>query len=162
MFIRSERLFLRPLWPEERAELHGLIDAAALDGRPHAELEPGDVDETRTASRLDASVELLITLPSGDRGAPIIGAIRLALANKPELHGWIAPAYRGRGYDLEATAAVISLSRALGHGDPVVCGDPEGPAIRRTMVTSPERAGNEIAKDLAPSKPALRKRRMAA
>ncbi|WP_370073167.1 GNAT family N-acetyltransferase [Novosphingobium sp. THN1] len=30
MFIRSERLFLRPAWPEDWAELHALIDDEAV------------------------------------------------------------------------------------------------------------------------------------
>lgn len=30
MFIRSERLFLRPAWPEDWAELHAVIDDVAV------------------------------------------------------------------------------------------------------------------------------------
>jgi RimJ/RimL family protein N-acetyltransferase len=107
MFIRTDRLFLRPGWPEERAELASLIGGIL-----------GLSDENR--ARIDALTsemypQFSITLP-GEDGAQLIGAIELVdAAGAASLDFWIAEPFRRQGYATEAVRAVLSLARAVGH-----------------------------------------------
>lgn len=112
MFIRSERLFLRPGWPEDWKELSAhLSDTSSysthwmhrakklVQGDPHAHDCPA----------------FLVTLPSMD-DTRIIGFVGFAskgLDASPQF--WIAPDYRGHGYASEALEAVLCLARTLGH-----------------------------------------------
>jgi RimJ/RimL family protein N-acetyltransferase len=107
MFIRTDRLFLRPGWPEERFELATLIagmnrlsdDARARIEAPTSEIYP----------------QLSITVP-GEQGAQLIGGIELVdAAGAASLDFWIAQPFRGLGYATEAVHAVLILARTLGH-----------------------------------------------
>ncbi|WP_295529923.1 GNAT family protein [Novosphingobium sp. Chol11] len=107
MFIRTERLFLRPGWPEERAELaalisgiHGLSD----DARARIESQPSEMFP-----------QFCITVP-GEKGAQLIGGIELVdAAGAGSLAFWIAQPFRGQGFATEAVRAVLNLARTLGH-----------------------------------------------
>ncbi len=107
MFIRSERLFLRPAWIEDRAELidlsHDELIAQAWIAQPQAPRYP----------------RCLITLPDGQAAtgsARVIGTVGLTDCNGPAaLHVWIAPEHCNKGYGTEAAQAALSLARALGH-----------------------------------------------
>jgi RimJ/RimL family protein N-acetyltransferase len=109
MFIRTERLFLRPGWPEERAELAGLILGVQ-----------GLSDEART--RIDTASSAMypqfcITLP-GEQGAQLIGGVELiSAAGATTLEFWIAAAFRNQGFATEAVRAVLGLAQTLGHRD---------------------------------------------
>lgn len=101
MFMRSERLFLRPAWPEDRDEIQkatacGILADAILRG-----CAPGGVQS-----------HFLITVPTMEAPASVIGVIAL---NGPDL--WIAPAHRGQGYAREAARAVRGTAAMLGFGD---------------------------------------------
>jgi RimJ/RimL family protein N-acetyltransferase len=107
MFMRTERLFLRPAWPEERAELAALIvgvqglsdDVRAWIETPASEMYP----------------QFCITVP-GANGAQLIGGIELIdAAGAASLDFWIAQPFRGQGFATEAVRAVLSLARTLGH-----------------------------------------------
>jgi RimJ/RimL family protein N-acetyltransferase len=118
MFIRSERLFLRPAWPEDAAELAGLRKAGPVMSNVPALRLPWN---TESARELIAMVSgrrepgFLITLPSA-RGARLIGAIGLGQdGDDVQLGYWLSEAHWGRGYAAEAARAVLSLARALGH-----------------------------------------------
>jgi RimJ/RimL family protein N-acetyltransferase len=118
MFIRSERLFLRPAWPEDCEELIGLItdelvvrDVATMHWPLTAE------DAQRFIARPNEKLlpHFFITLPTAD-GARPIGSIGLGRdSNEIEIGYWIARRHWGQGYATEATRAVLGLSRALGH-----------------------------------------------
>jgi RimJ/RimL family protein N-acetyltransferase len=118
MFIRSERLFLRPGWPEDWREVLTRItdedvvrnlasvpwpytaeDAMAFVGREQERMLP----------------HFLITLPGSD-GAQLIGCIGLSRFGEDiELGYWIAREHWGQGYATEAARAVLRLAAALGH-----------------------------------------------
>lgn len=118
MFIRSERLFLRPGWPEDGPELLEAIadeavarnladmpwpcaaqDAQALIGMAQERLLP----------------RFLITTP-GQSSSRIIGGCGLIrISGEAELECWIAPDAWGQGYASEAVGAVLGLARTLGH-----------------------------------------------
>ncbi|VWX48618.1 GNAT family N-acetyltransferase [Novosphingobium sp. 9U] len=122
MFIRSERLFLRPAWPEDASDLH----AAIADERvvrnlarvrwPYALADAEDFVGRPQDRRYPS---MLITLPSA-RGARVIGGIGLhedasGVDAPAHLGYWLAPEVWGRGYATEAASAVLRLARTLGH-----------------------------------------------
>lgn len=118
MFIRSERLFLRPGWPEDRVEIFdGIADEAVARN-----LAQPAWPATREAAQQFAELpqdrrypHFMVTLPTSD-GSRLIGAVGLApLGDEVELGYWIARDFWNRGYATEATRAVLSLARTLGH-----------------------------------------------
>jgi RimJ/RimL family protein N-acetyltransferase len=118
MFIRSERLFLRPAWPEDASELAGLREAGPVMSNVPALRLPWD-DESAGAliamTRGRREPGFLVTLPSAS-GARVIGAIGLGRdGDDVQLGYWLSAAHWERGYAAEAARAVLSLARALGH-----------------------------------------------
>lgn len=120
MFIRSERLFLRPGWPEDWEELLARIaDEAAIAANGPAEPWPGQSEPVRafaTAPQERLLPHFLVTLP-GAEGARLLGCAGLSRgpAGDAELGFWIARPHWGQGYATEAARAVLGLARALGH-----------------------------------------------
>lgn len=123
MFVRSERLFLRPGWPEDRSELLGngadrhLMRHLAPVPWGHA---PGPAREPAAPSRHARCPFFLVTLP-GAQGSSLIGVVGIGRQGaadgdgQPELACWIAPDFRRRGYATEAARAVLRLAVTLGH-----------------------------------------------
>jgi RimJ/RimL family protein N-acetyltransferase len=140
MFFRSERLFLRPGWPEDWQELFGLIHDEGivrnLASAPwpytpeHAREFAAKVQETGLPS-------FFVTLPTAD-GAKLIGCAGLGRdGDQVELGYWIARDHWGRGYATEAVRAVLSVARALGHRRVVASHFFDNPASGRVL----EKAG---------------------
>ena len=80
MFIRSERLFLRPGWPEDWAELHALIDDEAVVRNLARAPWPYGPDEARSfaaSAQGTRHPHFFVTLP-GAAGARLIGCAGLA------------------------------------------------------------------------------------
>jgi RimJ/RimL family protein N-acetyltransferase len=118
MFIRSERLFLRPGWPEDWEELLAIIndDGVVLNLArapwPYT-MEHAMEFAAREQDRL--LPHFFITLPTCE-GARLIGSIGLARdGDDIELGYWIARSHWGQGYASEAARAVLRLAEALGH-----------------------------------------------
>ena len=131
MFIRSERLFLRPFWPEDRAELLALLAEEGADRRQDAgwplpcRVAQGAEPEDRRCPRF------LVTLP-GAHGSTIVGVVGLSRAGDAAEAGvWIAPAFRGRGYATEAGRALLSIARSLGFECAMARPDPENDSAAR-------------------------------
>ena len=118
MFIRSERLFLRPGWPEDWAEvLAGLGDEEVVRNLARQPWPFGEADARDFATRAQDrfSPHFLVTLP-GAAGAQVIGGVGLgASGSTGELGYWIARRHWGQGYATEAVGAVIQIARAIGH-----------------------------------------------
>ena len=118
MFYRSERLFLRPAFPEDsRAVYEGICDAGVVAMLASAPWPYRMADAEQFCAReMPANApNFLITLPQAS-GAPVIGSIGLHEKDGAfEMGYWIARAHWGRGYASEAGRAVVDVARALGH-----------------------------------------------
>lgn len=105
MFIRSERLFLRPAWAE---------DWSALE----AEFGSGTGERLRSMAlgRIDPRYpHFLITRPHGE-GVERIGWIALKPGFcGPQVQCRILERHCGQGYAAEAERAVREVARMLGH-----------------------------------------------
>jgi RimJ/RimL family protein N-acetyltransferase len=119
VFIRSERLFLRPIWPEDLAELDFPVDHMLAGMARVAPRHP----------------RFAVTLPDTRHGgAALIGVAALADCDgETELAIRIASAWRNCGLGTEAASAVLTLARALGHRRIVACPFAESPAGARLL-----------------------------
>lgn len=118
MFMRTERLFLRPVFPEDwRGVYRGIADENVVRNLARAPW-PYTEDDARqfcANANADSRTRFVITLPE-EKGAPIIGMIgfeRLDGAGD-ELGYWVGRAWQQRGYATEAVHGVIELAEALG------------------------------------------------
>jgi RimJ/RimL family protein N-acetyltransferase len=117
MFIRTERLFLRPAWAEDASELTRAIGQEAvvrmLARVPwpyHEEHARAWIETAHSASLPD----LLVTLP--EAGGRIVGACGLHEDDgRIEVGYWIEPGHWNRGYATEALNGLLALARTLGH-----------------------------------------------
>jgi RimJ/RimL family protein N-acetyltransferase len=136
MFIRTERLFLRPGWPEEWSELLALVDdeevarnlarapwpytaadAVAFAGGEHERLLP----------------YFFITQPSAE-GARLIGSVGLSRdGGDVELGYWIGRPFWGQGFATEAARAVLRLAKSLGHQQLVASHFVDNPGSARVL-----------------------------
>lgn len=149
MFIRSEKLFLRPAWREDAGELFALFnDRAIIINLARAPWPYGPVDACEFVGRSQGRMypEFLVTLPSGG-GAPIIGGVGLArFGGEVELGYWIARRYWNGGYATEAVRAVLQIAESLGHKHVVARHFVDNPASGRVL----EKSGFHRTGDVAP------------
>lgn len=116
MFHRSERLFLRPAFPEDWAAIAACLgaDEGIVRNLAHAPWPYGE-DAAREFAAMTQDVRLphfLVTLP----GVGVIGSAGLGEhEGEAELGYWIARAQWGQGYATEAAGAVLRIARTLGH-----------------------------------------------
>lgn len=118
MFHRSERLFLRPPFPEDSREVYnGICDAGVVSMLASAPWPYRMADAEQWCARgFDPKTpRFLITLPSAP-GAPVVGCIGLHEEEDGiEMGYWIARDHWGRGYATEAGKSVVGIAGALGH-----------------------------------------------
>lgn len=118
MFIRSERLFLRPGWPEDWEDLLGLIKNETVVRNLASVPWPYSAQDARAFLQRPQKPLLphfIVTLPTAN-GSRLIGGAGLDRdGDDIGLGYWIGPAFWGRGYATEAAGAVLGLARALGH-----------------------------------------------
>ncbi len=111
MFARTERLTLRPAWPEEAPAL------MAVGHEPLARLLTRGLPASDSAgSRIAAprgAYEPRFVIEAHEAERPtLIGAIGLyEEVNGTDLAFWLTPPARGRGYATEAGRAVIDMAR---------------------------------------------------
>ena len=115
MFHRSQRLFLRPPFPEDcSAILRSLNDEAIVRNLARAPW-PYTIEDARSYAALVQNPyfpHFLVTLP--DVG--VIGAAGISEhEGEPQIGYWIAREHWGKGYATEASAAVLQIARMLGH-----------------------------------------------
>lgn len=115
MFNRSERLLLRPPWPEDWQAIHaGINDEGVVRNLARVPWPYGEAD-AREFAALPQDRQLphfLVTRP----GVGVIGSAGLGEhAGEAEIGYWIARDHWGQGYATEAARAVIEIARMLGH-----------------------------------------------
>jgi RimJ/RimL family protein N-acetyltransferase len=117
MFLRTERLFLRPAWLEDAPELTRAIGQEPVVRMlsrvpwPYREEHARAWIATQKEPRLPT---LLVTLP--EENGRIVGACGLHENDRRvEVGYWIEPGYWGRGYATEALGGMLSIARLAGH-----------------------------------------------
>lgn len=120
MFHRTERLLLRPAWPEDwEMILWGIGDERVVRNLAKAPWPYRAADARAFASRPNDPrfPTFLLTLPE-QQGSRLIGCA--GLGPKPsggaELGYWIARPHWGHGYATEGARGVLEVARLLGHG----------------------------------------------
>ena len=137
MFIRTERLFLRPGWPEDWQELlAGIGDEAVVRNLARAPW-PYTADDARSFAaqpQADRTPHFVVTAP-GPRGTQLIGACGLSRddAGQVELGYWISRPHWGHGYATEAAAALLRIAPLLGHRRLVASHFADNPASGRVL-----------------------------
>lgn len=118
MFYRSERLFLRPAWPEDWNAIHAAIDDEGIVRQLARAPWPYTESDARWFAGQPQDARLphfLITRPDGG-GSALIGSIGLSrIEGEVNIGYWIARAHWGQGYATEAGRAMLGLARGLGH-----------------------------------------------
>jgi RimJ/RimL family protein N-acetyltransferase len=118
MFARTERLLLRPSWPEDAAELYTAIHDEGIVRNLASAPWPYTAEEAVRFATLDHDEKypaFLLTLRT-DSAPRIIGACGLGeRAGEAELGYWIARPYWGLGFASEASRAVMHIAKAIGH-----------------------------------------------
>ncbi len=136
MFIRSERLFLRPGWTEDCDELLRLIADEQIVRNLAAAPWPYTRDDAETFLGLRQARLLpnfLITRPSAS-GSEIVGNIGFGRnGDDVEVGYWIGRQHWGKGYATEALRSVLKLARALGHRRLVAGHFVDNPASGRVL-----------------------------
>ena len=118
MFIRTERLFLRPGWPEDLDDLIEAFNDDAIQRTVAVSALPRTRDAVRAYLDRPRNPRLphFFMYLRGAHGAKLVGGIGLGQSGDDvEIGYWIASAYRGQGYAIEALRAVVDQARALGH-----------------------------------------------
>lgn len=135
MFLRTERLFLRPAWLEDAPEL-----ARAIGQEPVVRMlatVPWPYSEEHARNWIEAPrnpflPDLLVTLPG--EGGRIVGCCGLhAKHGEIEVGYWIEPGHWGRGYATEALRGVVSLAQLAGHRRLVSRHAADNPASGRVL-----------------------------
>jgi len=120
MFLRTQRLFLRPAWLEDAPELTRAIGQEAVVRMLARAPWPYREEHARSfieGPRDPRFPNLLVTLPE-QRGIIVGGCGLHPLDDDPgriEVGYWIAPDWWGRGFATEALGGMLSLARITGH-----------------------------------------------
>jgi RimJ/RimL family protein N-acetyltransferase len=118
MFARTERLLLRPSWPEDAAELHAAIADEGIVRNLASAPWPYTAEEAvRFATKdHDENYPAFLLMLRTDSAPRLIGACGLGeRGGDAELGYWIARPYWGLGFASEAGRAVINIAKAIGH-----------------------------------------------
>ena len=114
MFVRTERLLLRPGWPDDASALAAAIANEAIVLNLSKVPWPYDVRDAEAylgRERVASEADMLIFLRT--RGAPrLIGGIGLVAEDGETIMGyWIVPSCWGLGFATEAGRAVVAMAQ---------------------------------------------------
>ncbi len=138
MFHRSERLLLRPIWPEDwQGIFGGIADEGIVRNLARAPW-PYHEDDARAFAQSSvnpAEPRFLITRAAD---AAVIGCIGLDLNDDEytdaiELGYWVARAFWGQGIATEAGRAVLEIAATLGYGKVVASHFLDNPASGKVL-----------------------------
>ena len=136
MFARTERLLLRPSWPEDAQELHRAIDDEGIVRNLARAPWPYSIDDARMfAAAMQPTLYPNFMLMLRTDGAPrLVGSCGLGEHNgEAELGYWIARPYWGLGFATEAGRAVVRIAYAIGHKRLIAGHFTDNPASGRVL-----------------------------
>lgn len=137
MFIRTERLFLRPGWPEDWEELLAQIGDQHVVRNLVRAPWPYTAEDAREFARRAQDgryPHFLVTLP-GQNGSQLVGVSGIHAGTYGiEFGHWIARTHWGRGFATEAGRAVLQIARVLGHREIHARHFVDNPASGRVLV----------------------------
>jgi len=136
MFARTERLLLRPSWPEDAGELHQAIaDEGIVRNLARAPWPYTAEDAVRSAPQEHDAHFPSFLMMLRTNGAPrLIGACGIGnLDGEPELGYWIGRPYWGLGFATEASRAVIEIAKTIGHKKLVASHFTDNPASGKVL-----------------------------
>lgn len=118
MFARTQRLLLRPGFPEDATALAAAIADKAIVSNLTGPPWPFGLADAQAylARRPDSVLPSLLVFERSDDGAPLlIGECGISRrpSGRAELGYWIARSHWGRGFASEAAAAMVDIARAL-------------------------------------------------
>jgi RimJ/RimL family protein N-acetyltransferase len=147
MFARTERLLLRPIWPEDASALYDAVaDEAVVRNLASAPwpYTRSDADNFAALRHHEMFPNFMLMLRTN--GAPkLIGGCRLIEQNDiAELGYWIARPYWGQGFASEAAKAVVGIAKALGHHKLIASHFIDNPASGRVLHKIGFRASGKI------------------
>ena len=117
MFHRSERLLLRPAWPEDWQQVFGgIADEGVVRNLARAPW-PYHAEDARQFVQLAVDPMFPRFLITRADDAALVGCIGIDACDEGdvELGYWIARQHWGRGYATEAGRAVLEVAHMLGH-----------------------------------------------
>lgn len=136
MFHRTERLFLRPPWPEDWEEVYSAIaDEGVVRNLVRAPWPYGPEDARSFAATPQNPLRphFLVVLPGAD-GARAIGCISIRDRDgDAEIGYWLGRAWWGRGFASEAACGVLEVARLLGYRRAVAGHFVDNPASGRVL-----------------------------
>lgn len=118
MFARTERLLLRPSWPEDAGELHAAIADKGIVRNLARAPWPYTADEAVRFATMnhDETYPAFLLMLRTDGAPRVIGSCGIGEHNdEAELGYWIARPYWGLGFASEAGRAVLGIAKAIGH-----------------------------------------------
>ncbi len=136
MFARTERLLLRPSWPEDASALYAAVaDEGIVRNLANAPWPYTPEDAARFVCCEPAWNLPNFMLMLRTDGAPrLIGSCGLGEHNgEVELGYWIARSFWGQGYAAEAAKAVVGIAKTLGHRKLVAGHFTDNPASGRVL-----------------------------
>lgn len=153
MFHRSQRVMLRPIWPEDWPGIYeaindeGVVRNLARAPWPYA---PTDAQAFACLPRKTDEAKFLITLP-GTAGAPVVGCIGLEPLDGGghELGYWVARAWWGRGIASEAVRGILDVARMRGWNRVSAEHFLDNPASRRVLLKAGFTPTGQTAKRLS-------------
>ncbi|MEL7199217.1 MAG: GNAT family N-acetyltransferase [Pseudomonadota bacterium] len=135
MFHRSERLLLRPIWPEDWLAIKaGISDLEVLRNLASAPYPYQDQD-AQDFTRRPVEPRFARFLVTRAADAEVLGTIGIdpSPTDEPELGYWIAREHWGHGYATEAGRGVIKIAQVLGHNRLVASHFLDNPASGKVL-----------------------------
>ena len=149
MFHVTERLLLRPAWPEDAEAIFGGIADEGVVRNLASAPWPYSREDAQTfvlRTQRDSYPRFLITSQSRLVGCIGIDQNGDSGPGAAELGYWIARPYWGRGFATEATRAVIEIARLLGHARLSAGHFADNPASGRVLRKAGFKPTGQIAK----------------
>ena len=136
MFHITQRLLLRPAWPEDAEALFGgIADQGVVRNLASAPWPylPEHAREFVMREQDARFPRFLITRP-GPRGSELVGCIGIDETDgEVEIGYWIARPFWGQGFATEAARGVLEVARLLGHRQIVAGHFTDNPASGKVL-----------------------------